>query len=48
MLRDWENRKRGIDLWKTMNGWVYDGFDVTYKRLGIEFERPISSQKPIN
>lgn len=40
MLRDWENRKKEVlDLWKTMNGWVYDGFDVTYKRLGIEFEK---------
>ncbi|HOG20507.1 MAG TPA: arginine--tRNA ligase [Salinivirgaceae bacterium] len=40
MLRNWENRKKEVlDLWKTMNSWVYDGFDDTYKRLGIEFDK---------
>lgn len=40
MLRDWEQRKpEVIELWETMNNWVYAGFDVTYKRLGIEFEK---------
>ncbi len=35
MLLDWENGKPDvIELWKTMNGWVYAGFDVTYKRIG--------------
>ena len=28
-----------VDLWKTMNGWVYEGFDKTYKDLGINFDR---------
>ena len=28
-----------VELWKTMNGWVYEGFDKTYKDLGINFDR---------
>lgn len=40
MLRAWEARKPDVlELWSTMNGWVYDGFDVTYKRLGISFDK---------
>ena len=40
MLRKWEaGDKETIDLWKKMNGWVYDGFAVTYKNLGVEFEK---------
>ncbi|MBK7854976.1 MAG: arginine--tRNA ligase [Bacteroidetes bacterium] len=40
MLRKWEQGdKETIDLWKMMNGWVYDGFDVTYKNLGIDFDK---------
>lgn len=40
MLRKWEAKDpETIALWQTMNGWVYDGFDVTYKSLGIEFDR---------
>ncbi|MEK6615738.1 MAG: arginine--tRNA ligase [Bacteroidota bacterium] len=40
MLRNWEyGDKETIDLWKKMNGWVYDGFAVTYKELGVEFEK---------
>jgi arginyl-tRNA synthetase len=39
MLRDWEKGKpEVVDLWKTMNGWVYEGFDVTYKNLGVYFD----------
>ena len=39
MLRDWETGEpEVIDLWKTMNGWVYRGFDVTYKNLGVSFD----------
>ncbi len=39
MLLDWEAGKpKVIDLWKTMNGWVYEGFDVTYKRIGSDFD----------
>ncbi|MDF1560479.1 MAG: arginine--tRNA ligase [Bacteroidales bacterium] len=28
-----------VELWKRMNSWVYEGFDVTYKDLGVEFDR---------
>ncbi len=39
MLRKWEAGDKDIvELWKTMNGWVYKGFDETYKRLGISFD----------
>ena len=39
MLRDWEKGKpEVVDFWKTMNGWVYEGFDVTYKNLGVSFD----------
>ncbi len=39
MLRDWEaGESEVVDLWKTMNGWVYSGFDVTYKNLGVSFD----------
>lgn len=40
MLYDWENGKHEvIELWKTMNQWVYDGFDVTYQRIGSDFDK---------
>ena len=40
MLRKWEaNDPEVRQLWETMNQWVYDGFDVTYKRLGVAFEK---------
>jgi arginyl-tRNA synthetase len=40
MLLAWENGdKEVIELWKTMNGWVYEGFDVTYKNLGVDFDK---------
>lgn len=39
MLLDWEAGKPDvIELWKTMNQWVYDGFAVTYKRIGSDFD----------
>ena len=39
MLLDWENGKpEVIELWKTMNQWVYDGFAQTYKNLGVDFD----------
>ena len=39
MLRDWEaGESEVVELWKTMNGWVYSGFDVTYKNLGVSFD----------
>jgi arginyl-tRNA synthetase len=40
MLNDWEDGKEEvIALWNMMNGWVYEGFDVTYKRLGVDFDK---------
>ena len=40
MLQDWEAGKpQVIDLWKTMNGWVYEGFEVTYKNIGSDFDK---------
>ncbi|HEX2684570.1 MAG TPA: arginine--tRNA ligase, partial [Ferruginibacter sp.] len=40
MLQDWEAGKpEVIELWKKMNGWVYDGFDVTYKNIGADFDK---------
>ncbi len=39
MLRKWEvGDKEVVALWKTMNQWVYGGFDVTYKNLGVDFD----------
>ena len=39
MLRKWEaGDEEVVALWKTMNQWVYDGFDVTYKSLGVDFD----------
>ena len=40
MLRKWEAGDPEVrELWKTMNGWVYEGFDETYKRLGVDFDK---------
>jgi len=40
MLVDWEAGKpEVIALWKMMNSWVYAGFDVTYKRIGSDFDK---------
>ena len=40
LLRKWEARDpKTMELWKTMNGWVYEGFDVTYKNLGVDFDK---------
>ncbi|MFZ9387350.1 MAG: arginine--tRNA ligase [Chitinophagaceae bacterium] len=40
MLLDWEAGKpEVIHLWEKMNGWVYDGFDITYKRIGADFHK---------
>jgi len=39
MLQDWEAGKPDVmELWKKMNGWVYEGFDVTYKKIGSDFD----------
>jgi arginyl-tRNA synthetase len=40
MLRKWEaNDPEVTELWKIMNGWVYEGFNETYRRLGIDFDK---------
>ncbi len=40
MLLDWENGKSDVmELWRTMNSWVYAGFDVTYKSIGADFDK---------
>lgn len=40
MLVDWENGDPKVrKLWETMNQWVFDGFDQTYKALGITFDK---------
>ncbi len=39
MLRKWESGDEAVvALWKKMNGWVYTGFDTTYKNLGVDFD----------
>ncbi len=38
-LRKWEaGDEATMNLWREMNGWVYKGFDETYKRLGLDFD----------
>jgi len=38
-LRRWEDGEADtVALWKTMNGWVYAGFDITYATMGVEFD----------
>lgn len=40
MLLDWEAGKpEVIDLWKKMNEWVYEGFDITYNEIGARFDK---------
>lgn len=40
MLKKWEDGDPEIRaLWNTMNGWVYEGFDETYRKLGIDFDK---------
>lgn len=39
MLREWENNDPEVrKLWSQMNQWVYEGFEVTYQKLGIDFD----------
>ncbi len=39
MLRKWEaGDEKVVSLWKKMNGWVYEGFDVSYKNIGVDFD----------
>lgn len=40
MLKNWEaGEPEVVDLWKTMNQWVYDGFEITYDNLGVDFDK---------
>lgn len=40
MLKGWEDGNKDIrELWSKMNQWVYGGFDVTYDRMGIDFDK---------
>ncbi len=40
MLRKWEAGDREtVALWEKMNGWVYEGFDETYRQLGVSFDK---------
>ncbi len=40
LLLKWEAKdEETINLWKIMNSWVYDGFDITYKTLGVDFDK---------
>lgn len=40
MLKKWESGdEEVVSLWKTMNGWVYEGFDATYKMIGVDFDQ---------
>ena len=40
MLQQWEQKDpETLKLWSTMNGWVYAGFEATYKRMGVDFEK---------
>jgi arginyl-tRNA synthetase len=40
MLQQWEaGDEEVIELWRTMNTWVYDGFGKTYNRLGVDFDQ---------
>ena len=40
MLRQWEaNDEEVVSLWKRMNEWVYTGFENTYERMGVDFDK---------
>ena len=40
MLQKWEQKDpETLSIWKMMNGWVYEGFSVTYQRMGVDFEK---------
>lgn len=40
MLRKWEQGDpEVVEIWKTMNAWVYEGFEDTYKRMGVSFDK---------
>lgn len=40
LLRQWEQKNPDVlALWKKMNGWVYEGFEATYKTMGVDFDK---------
>lgn len=40
MLQQWEQGdEETVELWKKMNGWVYEGFDATYQKIGVSFDQ---------
>lgn len=40
MLLKWEARDPEVySLWETMNAWVYEGFETTYKKMGVDFDK---------
>jgi arginyl-tRNA synthetase len=40
MLRKWENKDpETVTLWEKMNQWVYNGFEITYRAMGVDFDR---------
>jgi arginyl-tRNA synthetase len=40
MLQKWEQKDpETVALWEMMNGWVYEGFDATYKKMGVTFDK---------
>ena len=40
MLRKWEQKDpETVSLWKMMNSWVYEGFEATYKSMGVDFDK---------
>ena len=40
MLLKWEQGDKAVmELWHTMNNWVYEGFNHTYKKLGVSFDK---------
>lgn len=46
MLLDWESGVEDVvSLWKKMNSWVYEGFDITYKRMGVSFDKTYQESK---
>ena len=45
---DWEaGQPEVMELWQKMNGWVCTGFDITYKRIGSDFDGSIMRARPI-
>jgi len=40
LLQKWEAKDpETVELWKMMNGWVYEGFEATYKKMGVDFDK---------